>query len=683
MLDTPNNILFYDTETTGLWPWPLLSRAEVGCAPDRPFAFSFMNTNEETAFFRAEVDPFTREVIYRGVQDELEWLKSKVQDRGMRLVCHNLNFDRRMTEMIEGIDLTWRCQQEDTLTMSRVVDSTVLDHRLNPLCKKHFEIDDDDEKALLDSTRRSRNAAKKKGWRVATKQTHQKDPVKADYWLADETLLEEYSVRDVYRVGCLFFLLQELLDWNAEGKREEQAAELGPGKLWDVYENEMQVIRTSYRMETHGMTHLDDTTEELRQYYSAYMRKQRTKMKKLGHGDLNPQSPKQMKDVFIEQKGYRTSQRTRPSKRFAAGQPKIDAEQLMAWARGSAAGADVDGDGPDGDRLARAGLEWKAGKKVIEYLDSYDFFTCLREDGSKVIHPNWNPNGAVTGRYSCSAPNLQQITSAETSRRHSQIRARNRECFGPRPGHLWYLPDYSQIEVWVFAFCAQEKAMIEALLSGHDFHFSTARAAWGDRDDFCTCGSGDLYDPKNHENCLSKWWRQRAKMILFSKFYGGGLDKIADLIRCSKKEARGFVEDFENQMPGVPQYMRRLVSEVSETGILINLFGREYRINPSFAYKSVNYMIQGSSADVLKRSLVRLDRLFRRHYPEAFLCGSVHDEVVIELPEEYHNELFMRQIIKEMQRDSRVVPGLKIPLPVTMAVADDHMSGKEDYKLAA
>jgi DNA polymerase I-like protein with 3'-5' exonuclease and polymerase domains len=106
-------------------------------------------------------------------------------------------------------------------------------------------------------------------------------------------------------------------------------------------------------------------------------------------------------------------------------------------------------------------------------------------------------------------------------------------------------------------------------------------------------------------------------------------------------------------------------------------------MDPNFAYKAVNYMIQGSAADVLKRSLVRLDRLFRRHYPEAFLSGSIHDEVVIGLPEAYHSELFMRQIIKEMQRDSHVIPNMPVPLPVTMAVADEHMSSKEDYKLAA
>jgi DNA polymerase I-like protein with 3'-5' exonuclease and polymerase domains len=682
MLKTPDNVLFFDTETTGLWPWPLINRLKTGCAPDRPFAFSFANLDGETAFFRAEVNPLTREVDYSGVKSELRWFREKVKNRRMRIAAHNLNFDRHMTEMIDVVDLAWKCQMEDTSTMSRVCNPTALDHRLNTLASEFFGINTDDEVDLLDNTRRNRNKAKKMGWRIATKESHGKNHVKSDYWLADKDLLETYAVKDAVRLMHMFSLFIELLNDNSKGVNES-GKKRKPGKLWEVYEREMQVQRTSYRMEDYGMTHLNETTSSLRDFYLGYMAKQKKRMAKLGHPDLNPQSPVMMQEIFVKTKKYSTKQKTNPSKRFPKGQPKIDAEQLMAWARGSAAGADVDGDGPDGDRLARACLEWKAGKKVIEYLDSYDYFSCEREDGSHVIHPGWNPNGAVTGRFSCSNPNLQQITSAETSRRHSLMRARNRECFGPRPGHLWYLPDYSQIEVWIFAFCAEEEAMIKALMSGHDFHFSTARSAWGDRNDFCTCGSNDPVDPKKHSDCLVKWWRQRAKMILFSKFYGGGVNKIAELIRCSKSEAKEFNEDFENNLPGVPRYMGRLIEQVRRTGILINLFGREYPMDPSFAYKSVNYMIQGSAAEILKNSLVRLDRLFRREFPEAHLIGNVHDEVVIELPEEYHSARLMKRIINEMQKDSKKIPGLKVPLPVTMSVADQCMSFKEDIKLAA
>src|SRR5690606_20948048 len=195
------------------------------------------------------------------------------------------------------------------------------------------------------------------------------------------------------------------------------------------------------------------------------------------------------------------------------------------------------------------------------YLESYEHFLCRRLDGSYFVHPAWDQAGARTGRFSCHDPNTQQIASAETSRRHANMRARQREAWGPRPGYIWYMPDYSQIEVWVFAFVANEKSMKRALLSGSDFHLSTARAAWGHRDDFCTCGrwkeveqelrrnksfavSWDIEKHKHKKGCLIKWWRQRAKMILFSRLYGGGIGKVAFLIRCSLEEAENFVNDF-------------------------------------------------------------------------------------------------------------------------------------------
>jgi DNA polymerase-1 len=168
-------------------------------------------------------------------------------------------------------------------------------------------------------------------------------------------------------------------------------------------------------------------------------------------------------------------------------------------------------------------------------------------------------------------------------------------------------------------------------------------------------------------------------MILFSRLYGGGKKKIAFLIRCDIDEAAEFIEDFNRNLPGVKSYMDDLVQEVRETGKLINLFGREYPIERDRAYKAVNYMIQGSCAEILKRALVRIDRYLEDEYDdESHLIGTVHDEIVTEILQEHHSVHLMKQIVRLMQVDSHVIPNLKVPLPVGLKMTTTHWSAAKE-----
>lgn len=686
MIATPDNLLFYDTECTGLWPWPTLKRQRLGLAPDRPFMFQVANIDGEVTSFRGEVDPYTREVTWKGCKSELRWVRSQIENPKMTVVAHNVPHEVRMTTQPD-LAWNWRARLEDTMTRWRLTVCDELNYGLKPLTKKHFEFDDDDEKALNKALTAARRHAKKRGWSIATEESHgKKTHQRADYWLPElRELLRVYAESDPIR--CILL-------WKASAQFFKENRRDG-GRIHEVYAWEQKLMRVLLESERYGFTYRRKHGLELRRYYQAHRDLHMKKITKMGYGDLNTNSPVQMKRLFIDKLKYEHLWKT------DAGNPKIDAEQLMVWARGSYYKADIDGDAPDGCKLSRSILEVKAADKVIEYLDSYETFVCKRLDGSHFLHPFWRQSGALTGRQSCGDPNLQQVASAETARRRANIRPRQREAFGPRPGYIWYMPDYSQIEIWIFACLSGDPEMIQTLVSGSDFHLRTARRAWEHLREFCTCGrwkkviapqlqrnselviKWDSEKQAHSKTCMIKFWRMRAKEVLFSRFYGGGnqmTGKIAFLMRKGLKAGKAFIRQFDEAVPCIKEFKDQTIEEVEESGFIVNIFGREYHLDSRWAYKGVNYKVQGAAADLLKRAAVRIDRLLKREAPRSHLIGTIHDEFVLEIHLKDHSPRLMRQVLDCMQADSHLVPNLPkgIKLPVSLKITNTNWSETRD-----
>lgn len=632
-----DGILAIDLETTGLWPRSIHGRE--GREADRPFGFGLCNSELETAYWQAEVDPKTRRVRYRSVSQEMNWLRRMAKQKDLTWVLHNAPFDLLHLRAL-GIHL--RGEIVDTMVMAHTADSAEMRFGLKPLAKKYLELDDDDQTSLLAQVKQRRRERKKDGWAIATKETHGKDPVKADYWLGDRELVERYCRLDAYRTMLLYLMYRDILN------------DIDHGRLWKVYRREMKLMGVMSEMAEHGMRVHPDKVEELTLFYRDYMAEQKARMAACGHAELNPQSHVQLSRIFCIGKGLKAEKLT------DKGNPQIDGDQLRIWARGPSKNqAEVstdEPDGEDGEPLARAVLEWRAAKKSLEYLSSYDFFRVQDEvDGLWRIHPVFNQVAARTGRLAAKEPNIMQVASATTGRRHSFIEPREREVFGPAPGRLWYLPDYSQLEVWVFAFATGDDSMTRPLMEGFDFHSFVAEQAFGHLSDF---------------EERKKFYRKRAKIIMFCRLYGGGVKKIAEEMRVSVPEGRRFLEMYDTRLPAVSAFMEATVSRVKRTLQMSNHFGRRYFFDANFAYKAVNYYIQGGCADLLKRAMIRLARRLKSRWcgePGEFegaqLVTPVHDEIIIDVPEEYHSLQLMREIAHDMQVDSHVV-GVPIPLPV-------------------
>jgi len=610
-----NNILSCDTETTGLNPWGSFKR--LGFYPARPFAFSFCDLDGNTAYIRWKVDPFTRKVVSN--PREVKEMKSLIEDPSISLVGHNLGYDIRMFEMV---GIYPKGEFHDTLVMSHVcTGGSFMKYGLKYLGVKILNYEDNDEKDLRTSAIKARNAGKKKGWCIATKEAHGKDPIKADYWMADPKLCEEYAVGDGERTMLLFIIWQDDLKKNKNFAR--------------VYKREMNVFNTLARMENLGTRFFPNDAISLEKFYTVYMNKQKKIAEDNGGKGLNYKSPKQMVNLFINEKGYK------PLTYTDKGNPQVNGDFLRIIAEVKK------------DKLAKSILEYRGARHMLDgFLTPYKRFK-TEENGIWVLHPNFKQTGQVTGRIGCGDPNLLQVASETTGRRKTEIALRPREAFGPRDECIWYLPDYSQIEVWIFSFLAKEKSMMDALMRGEDFHGAIAEKVWGKENDYQE---------------RKPYYRKRAKLLMFCKLYGGGIKKVAYLLESSYEEAEKYVFDFDSQLPGIRNFMKKMINKISREKELVNPLGRTYFLEERFSYRAVNYLVQGTAADILKNALVRIDRLFQRRWKGCSLLLPIHDEIVIEVPLKYHSKRLMREIVHEMQKDSREV-GIPVPLPVGIKIS--------------
>jgi DNA polymerase-1 len=619
------NIIAVDTETTGLNPWG--SYARYGFYPARPFAFSFCDEKGNTAYIRWEVNPKTRQVIPE--RKTLKAMSQLLGDPSIVKVGHNLMFDIRMSRK-SGIKFNWKLIN-DTQFMAHVYTGGGLkNYKLKYLSEIFLGISDQDQKDLLDSVKATRRKVKNKNWKLATAETHGTGYINSDYWLGNPELCKKYATLDAERTMLLYLGFIKYLQKYPE--------------LEKIYLSEIKLAKAVYKMEHRGVKIDKLHLIELKKYYEKYAKSWLKKAHKLGGQDLNFNSPKQMVEKFCHEKKYKTKKKTK------TGQPSIDNAELQRLAE------------IQKDPLAKAILEYKGAMGMItKFINPYNKFM-VKQKNNWVLHPNFRQCGPITGRFSCSDPNLMQVADEKSIKKKADIALKPRELFCPRPGYIWYLPDFSQMEVWVFAFQAKDKIMTKALLSGKDFHSITAEYIWGEYPDW----------ERN-----KKKYRKKGKTMMFLKQYGGGVRAASELLNCSAQEAQDTIDIFDRRLPGVNMFIEKISYQAEIEGDIKNAFGRAYKIDRDQYYKAVNYLVQGTCADLMKRAMIRLDKFFRKNHTDCHLLLTLHDELIIEVPRALHSKTLQNKIIKLMQKDSAKV-GIPVPMPITMKITETRWSAAKE-----
>ncbi len=274
------------------------------------------------------------------------------------------------------------------------------------------------------------------------------------------------------------------------------------------------------------------------------------------------------------------------------------------------------------------------------------------------VHSAFNQFVTATGRLSSNDPNLQNIPI------RTEVGREIRAAFTTEPGWMLLAADYSQIELRLLAHFSEDPTLLDGFTKGEDIHRRTASEVMG-------LPQSEITDDL----------RRAAKSINFGLIYGMGEFRLAQELGISRKEARDYIETYFSKMPRVPEFTERVIAEARAAGEVRTLFGRR-RALPEINSRNknlqrqgerlaVNTLIQGSAAEVIKLAMIRFDRMASDKKLQAHLILQVHDELVIECPEDQ---------LDETRRSLRIAMEgageFRVPLTVELGVGKNWKEAK-------
>ncbi len=265
------------------------------------------------------------------------------------------------------------------------------------------------------------------------------------------------------------------------------------------------------------------------------------------------------------------------------------------------------------------------------------------------IHADFRQIGAPSGRFSCKKPNLQQIPHEEAYRK----------CFRAETGNKLIVADYSQIELRILAEYSQDNNFIKAFESGKDFHSMTATQIFGVRAEDVTTDQ-----------------RSFAKRLNFGVVYGIGAQRFAMMTGLSQSDAEDIMRRYFATYKGLDERLRKFADDAikerqarTKSGRLIRFrFDEEDREEvASIRRYGKNFPIQGTSADILKLALNRIEEKFEDS--TARIVNNVHDEIVVEVSEKEAKSAAM--ILEDAMIESARIYIKSVPIKVDFDISDN------------
>ncbi|HQM86238.1 MAG TPA: DNA polymerase I [Methylotenera sp.] len=346
---------------------------------------------------------------------------------------------------------------------------------------------------------------------------------------------------------------------------------------------------------------------------------------------FNLASPKQLQKILFENMGIE------PKRKTPSGAPSTDEDVLQELA-----------------------LDYPLPKVLLEYRGLAKLKSTYTDKLPKMINPqtgrvhtSYNQAVAITGRLASSDPNLQNIPVRTAEGR------RIREAFIAPPGSHIVSADYSQIELRIMAHLSKDAGMLQAFANNEDIHRHTAAEIFGVERD-----------------AVDNEQRRYAKVINFGLIYGMSAFGLAQNLNIERSAAANYIERYFARYPGVREYMDKTRDIAKQKGYVETYFGRRLwvpEINSPNGMRragaeraAINAPMQGTAADLIKLAMIAVDIWLRDEKLTTKLIMQVHDELVLEVPE---NELELVKVkLPELMQN---VAKLDVPLLAEVGVGSN------------
>jgi DNA polymerase-1 len=404
---------------------------------------------------------------------------------------------------------------------------------------------------------------------------------------------------------------------------EQFKKELDEQGLMPLYELEKQILPVVMSMEERGMKIDVQSLATIERSVKADSARLKAEIFELAGVEFELSKPRAVAAILYDKLGLKCPKETK------TGARSVDIESLKEIAH------------PIAVKLAEYRKIDKLANTFIKVLPKH-------ADANGRIHPEFKPLGAKTGRFSCADPNCQQIPS------RSELGKAIRRAFICEPGNKLICADFSQMELRVLAHYSQDETLLNAYCNGAatDLHTLTAQKMFNKED-------------------VSKEERGIAKMINFSIAYGitdVGLYRrlTATGIDTTPKDCKRYIADYFKTYTGVKSFLTKVDKTIRTRGYVKNLFGRRRRLkgnNSKEIRQAQNFIIQATSADLVKRAMVAL----AARLPEgAHLISMIHDELIVECRAGHAEEVL--GIVVDVMQDTP--EGFTVPMTVDAHIVD-------------
>ena len=352
--------------------------------------------------------------------------------------------------------------------------------------------------------------------------------------------------------------------------------------------------------------------------------------------EFNIASPKQLGEILFYKLGLKGSKKNK------SGLYSTAAEILEKLSE-------------EGHEVASLVLDWRGLQKLKNtYSDALQ--NQINKNSGRV-HTQFNLTGAMTGRFSSSNPNLQNIPIRTEDGRAI------RKAFIIPEGSKMISFDYSQIELRLLAEVARIDSLKEAFIEGIDIHELTASQVFS----------------VTTEKVTSEM-RREAKAINFGIIYGLSAHGLSKQLNISRIQAKEYIDSYFRQYPGIKNYMENTKEYARKFGFVKTLFGRKCFISHindknlirrAYAERqAINAPLQGAAADIIKRAMRKIYWSIKNLNFKSSMILQVHDELVLESPEEEVEKIV--PVIKEIMISApKPLYSMQIPLEVDVGIGSN------------